>query len=1147
MITPFVLNEGEPEAGFEWSDLLDSGQFNNVLYGLLRAKGGLEQAFAEIGETIGVLPAGEAEYVNYQLEKEHEAYRQDNIDDMNLDGATGFQLAGELLPTLFVPLGGTLRSASAIGAAVGGTMYQDNPQDQSRLLQAATGAALGAGVRKGIDFFRNKNMAQKVTQVPQEVVPPAPVGRIATPPAPVPQARLAANAPPVTKAAPVNPAELNTPFSQRSVTPVEKAIEKLGYPTGAKAVAAASKKLDVGLKKLLKKEQAIIKSLKTATGDRAVKLNKMLLKTGEQITAARAGAQILAGTESKIPNALSRKEAVAIIKDEYPQMTNKDIARLPKKALVDKANAIQQVNKDFVESSKAFNDDMTTATQRVTEEAQARMSGNAGSDIPMPTNDTRVPTNGLPMAADVPVGPPRPSPMPANMAQGAAEEFPIPAGPPRPTSMPSNMAREGGEELVDTTPFGSAPKKDRNTIDTIANRSESYADEVDDVVKSGEIEPSRLASIWSEGLAITDQYLGSIMTRLEKLAPSVAGALARQDFRQSQKSGQILKAGEVFFRELGKASLTGEQRTKLKIHMLTDTRKAEKYLRSIGATPELRAGLLQLQDNMVSNLQYLEDVKLAGFSQMSKKQLAAALRKASPTSKNIDALTPDELLTRLKSLSDEALDAARQVGYYPRQIANMAKFSQTKEAEALFKLLRVRKGKPLSDADKQEAIEKVISGALSNTGKDVAFAKASSNLKRRVQDVTKDNVDDYMDMESALAYYAESITKQAERRRFLHGQGVHVDDLGVDAESGTTIARRMTEALTKAKPDMTVEEVTEAADLISLRFSTGEQASGRGLQNFRNLTLTGLLANPLSAMTQAGDLAIGGYKNGIRNTASEIVKSLVGMNSRSGLDVSDLMGINNIAADFASSTGTREVLNWSLKYSGFRNMDRFGKNVFIRAALKNNQQLDDAAFKAKWSKNFDFDSVDGSTPRTDALLQKVRNFKKIDDTNRDDIGLMLWNELSGAQPISLSSFPEKYLANPNGRVLYMLQSFTLKTFDIMRKDIADAARAGDTKRAVANATKFASLFVLGNGTIDGAKDFILGRDVAPQDLMVNNMLKIFGINKYTVESASRLGLGGAILNTIAPPTAIVDALGDPRKALSMVPIVGKLAAEYTKQ
>jgi hypothetical protein len=476
----------------------------------------------------------------------------------------------------------------------------------------------------------------------------------------------------------------------------------------------------------------------------------------------------------------------------------------------------------------------------------------------------------------------------------------------------------------------------------------------------------------------------------------------------------------------------------------------------------------------------------------------------------------------------------------------MDKFSRTKEAAELFTLLQVRKGKPLSDMDKQEAIEKVITGALSNKGQDPAFARASSNLKRRTQHVTADNVDDYMDLETSLGSYAESITKQAERRRFLQGQGVNIDDLGVDAESGETIAKLLTRSLTKAKPGMTVDEVAEAADLISLRFSTGEQASGRHFQNFRNLTLTGLLANPLSAMVQLGDLAIGAYKNGIRNTVGEVVRSLTMQGSRTGLDVKDILGINNIAADFASSTGTREILNWSLKYSGFRSMDRFGKNVFIRAAMKNNQQLDDVAFRAKWSKNFDFDSVDDSTPRTDVLLQKVRNFKKIDDTNRDDIGLMLWNELSGAQPISLSSFPEKYLANPNGRVFYMLQSFTLKTFDIMRKDILDAARAGDYKRAASNATKFAGLFVLANGTIDGAKDFILGRDVNPNDIMFNNMLKLLGTNKYTIESSERLGIGQALVNTIAPPAALFDALGDSRKALKLLPIGGKLAAEYTK-
>ena len=259
-----------------------------------------------------------------------------------------------------------------------------------------------------------------------------------------------------------------------------------------------------------------------------------------------------------------------------------------------------------------------------------------------------------------------------------------------------------------------------------------------------------------------------------------------------------------------------------------------------------------------------------------------------------------------------------------------------------------------------------------------------------------------------------------------------------------------------------------------------------------------------------------------------------------GVDTS-LLGIRNVAADFASKTSTRDVLNWSLKYSGFQNVDRFGKNTYIQSALMKNGQMDQTAFKAKWSEIFDPDAAPGGpTPRTDKLFNDVQQFKGITPENREDIAFMLWNELSGAQPISLSALPERYLRHPNGRMAYMLQSFTLKLFDVMRKDIYNELRAGNTMAAAKNATKLSSLFVSMNGGIDGFKNFVLNKDQNVPDIVMNNYLKMLGMNKFMVDSVSREGLGSTLLKTIAPPTVLIDAAGDPRKALQLLPLGGKL-------
>ena len=37
-------------------------------------------------------------------------------------------------------------------------------------------------------------------------------------------------------------------------------------------------------------------------------------------------------------------------------------------------------------------------------------------------------------------------------------------------------------------------------------------------------------------------------------------------------------------------------------------------------------------------------------------------------------------------------------------------------------------------------------------------------------------------------------------------------------------------------------------------------------------------------------------------------------------------------------------------------------------------------------------------------------------------------------PINSTEMPLKYLKHPNGRVFYMLKTFTIKQFDVMRRD-----------------------------------------------------------------------------------------------------------------
>jgi hypothetical protein len=124
--------------------------------------------------------------------------------------------------------------------------------------------------------------------------------------------------------------------------------------------------------------------------------------------------------------------------------------------------------------------------------------------------------------------------------------------------------------------------------------------------------------------------------------------------------------------------------------------------------------------------------------------------------------------------------------------------------------------------------------------------------------------------------------------------------------------------------------------------------------------------------------------------------------------------------------------------------------------------------------------------------------------------------------------PEWYLKNPNGRILYMLKSFTLKQFDIVRREIVREYAKGNKKDAIAKATALVGYATAANLGTQVVKDMAQGREVRPEDLPPKAMwtlLGIYGFNNYIAERYLSQGdLGGALLNTILPPLPVLDSL-----------------------
>ena len=288
--------------------------------------------------------------------------------------------------------------------------------------------------------------------------------------------------------------------------------------------------------------------------------------------------------------------------------------------------------------------------------------------------------------------------------------------------------------------------------------------------------------------------------------------------------------------------------------------------------------------------------------------------------------------------------------------------------------------------------------------------------------------------------------------------------------------------------------------MLTARFGLGEQASGTfivGLKNFQYATLLGQFD---AALTQLGDLGSSIYLNGLINT----LKSVVGKRT---VTVEDMGLINQVAAEMSSINGTGKSLEFIFKWSGFNQIDKLGKETLMNAALHKWSKVAKKNPEAAAKRFRDTHGDDVS-----ALIDDLAN-----DRMTDNVKLMLWNELSDVQPISLSEMPKYYLNSPNGRVFYALKTFTLKQIDMMRRDMIDKFRAGGPKEkieATTNLLRYSAAMGLSGATVQQAKDFLTKGELDPEsfdDDVYETLMSLLFWGKYSRERYLEQGNVGSFV------------------------------------
>lgn len=409
-----------------------------------------------------------------------------------------------------------------------------------------------------------------------------------------------------------------------------------------------------------------------------------------------------------------------------------------------------------------------------------------------------------------------------------------------------------------------------------------------------------------------------------------------------------------------------------------------------------------------------------------------------------------------------------------------------------------------------------------NIGNLIRERTLTAAQKRRLQSLDKELIKYYDDPIVALHKYIDEGT-------YDHARKVFFGKAGKVTGEGTFSTENSVGALIEnmaRKGEVTPQQADELAELLKIRFINGERTASGLVQGFRNAGYLTTLANPFSAAIQLADVGVSAYTNGLRNTLASMVSPKQVSMKELGLD-------RVLAEEFRNEKVLAKTLHAAFTASGFRQIDRFGKDVVLNAALRKGR-LGALKRDSKFGRKLDSKYKETFGEEYQALINELKAGQM---TER--VKMYLWSELADVQPVSLSEMPVNYLEMRNGRLLYMLKTWTAKQLDLMRRDIRDQWANGNKKQAVSNAISYSLIIPSFGVGASYVKDSMLGRDPDLDEIeprYIDAALKMFGASEYLLQKTLAEDKAGDKLTTAAraflpPYKHITDTVTELDKAL----------------
>jgi hypothetical protein len=468
-------------------------------------------------------------------------------------------------------------------------------------------------------------------------------------------------------------------------------------------------------------------------------------------------------------------------------------------------------------------------------------------------------------------------------------------------------------------------------------------------------------------------------------------------------------------------------------------------------------------------------------------------------------LVLDDIYQRAK---DVGIDVNYRKNYFPRIVKNPADYVAYWRSQEDWSAIRqmvedhaTKLGKKYTDLSDEE-ISGIVNNFLRGYGDKVQLATPNFAKGRTIEVIDDELNQFYVPSNEALSTYIIRMNDEIEGRKFF---GKQLDTEGKPMAAGDSIGAYVMKQIQDGKLDPRRER--EVADILKARFSRGKMNGA--LDAYRHAEYISTMGSPISAITQIGDVAWSIYDNGLYHTAK-------GMFKGKGRVTKEDLGIEQVTQEFSNQTKLGKALETVFKYTGMEKLDRLGKETLVNAEYSKFSSLakkNDPEMLNYLSKTFEPEEV----PQ---VMKEFANGEMTENTK-----LVMFNKLLDFQPVAKSEMPQIYLEHPNGRLFYMLKSFTLKQYDIFRREAVDDIVSGDKAKmakGMKNLMLLAGSFALANATADEIKDLILGRETPVEDRVVDNIWRLLGATKYDVYKARQDGIGQTVVKKILFPTSLAD-------------------------